>query len=301
MRAFVTGGHGFVGPWLTRHLASCGDDVVAPGPEVDVTVPESIGPAMAAARPEIVYHLAAQSSVGSSWSDVGQTFVVNTLGTVNVLEAACACEPPPRVVLVSSAEVYGAVASEELPVREEAPFRPGSPYAASKAAAELAGLQAFLGRGLEVVRARPFNHTGPGQRSHFVIPGLALQIARAAEEGAGTLKTGNLDVSRDLCDVRDVVRAYRLLAAEGRPGSVYNICRGQSVSIRDLARRLLQLSGVHLEMHVDPERVRAVDVPDMRGDPGLLRRQTGWQPEVPLDQTLADVLDYWRSPAARAR
>jgi GDP-4-dehydro-6-deoxy-D-mannose reductase len=299
MRAFVTGGHGFVGPWLTGYLASCGDEVVVPGPEVDVTIAESLGSAVGDARPDVVYHLAAQSSVGSSWSDVGQTFAVNTMGTVNVLEAARACEPRPRVLLVSSAEVYGAVAAEELPVGEDAPFRPATPYAASKAAAELAGLQAFLGHGLEVIRARPFNHTGPGQRSQFVIPALARQIAEVGGHGAATLETGNLQVRRDVCDVRDVVRAYRLLVTDGEPGRVYNVCRGQSVAIAELARRLIDLSGLSLEIRVDPGRVRPVDVPDMRGDPALLRRRTGWQPEVALDQTLADVLEFWRSPAAR--
>jgi GDP-4-dehydro-6-deoxy-D-mannose reductase len=299
MRAFVTGGHGFVGPWLTGHLTSCGDEVVVPGPEVDVTIAESIGSAVSAARPDVIYHLAAQSSVGSSWSDVGQTFAVNTIGTLNVLEAARACAPRPRVLLVSSAEVYGAVAADELPVHEDAPFRPATPYAASKAAAELTGLQAFLGHGLEVIRARPFNHTGPGQGSQFVIPALARQIAEIAEHGEGMLETGNLEVRRDVCDVRDVVRAYRLLVSAGEPGQVYNVCRGQSVAISELARRLLELSGLRLEIRVDPGRVRRVDVPDMRGDPGRLRRQTGWQPEVALDRTLADVLAYWRSPAAR--
>lgn len=184
MRAFVTGGQGFVGPWLVEHLESCGDGVVVSGPEVDITVPDAIGVAMQASRPDAVYHLAAQSSVGSSWSDVGQTFSVNTLGTVNVLEAAQACAERPRVLLVSSSEVYGAVHPDELPVSEDAPFRPSTPYAASKAAAEMAGIQAWIGRGLEVVRVRPFNHTGPGQQRQFVVPALAHQIIEAAERSS---------------------------------------------------------------------------------------------------------------------
>jgi GDP-4-dehydro-6-deoxy-D-mannose reductase len=299
VRVFVTGGQGFVGPWLIKHLEACGDQVEAPGPEADITVPGAIGAALAGARPEAVYHLAAQSSVGSSWSDVGQTFAVNTLGTVNVLEAARACAERPRVLLVSSSEVYGTVRLEDLPVSEDAPFRPSTPYAASKAAAELAGIQAWLGRGLEVVRVRPFNHTGPGQQSTFVIPALARQIVEATERGAASLLTGNLKARRDVSDVRDVVRAYRLLVEHGRPGQVYNVCTGQSVAIEDLARRLLQLAGADLDLRVDPERLRPVDVPDMRGDPTLLRQETGWQPLVALDQTLTDVLDYWRNPAAK--
>jgi GDP-4-dehydro-6-deoxy-D-mannose reductase len=299
VRAFVTGGQGFVGPWLIQHLESCADEVTAPGLEVDITVPDAIGAALAAARPDAVYHLAAQSSVGSSWTEVGQTFAVNTLGTVNVLEAARACDHRPRVLLVSSSEVYGAVRAGELPVSEDTPFRPSTPYAASKAAAEMAGVQAWLGRGLEVVRVRPFNHTGPGQQPQFVIPALARQIIEAAERGAATLHTGNLKVSRDISDVRDVVRAYRLLVERGVPGEVYNVCTGHSVAIEDLAHRLLELAGVDLDIQIDPERVRPVDVPDMRGDPTKLNRETGWQPLVGLDTTLTDVLAYWRSGAKR--
>src|SRR5580704_610511 len=160
MRAFVTGGHGFVGRWLVEHLEAQGDDVEAPDPDVDITDGPRIELVMAEARPDAVYHLAAQSSVGSSWSEAAKTFEVNATGTLNVLAAAQRGQPRPRVLLVSSAEVYGAVTPGQLPVTEEAPFRPVTPYAASKAAAEMLGLQAFLGTGLEVIRARPFNHTG---------------------------------------------------------------------------------------------------------------------------------------------
>jgi GDP-4-dehydro-6-deoxy-D-mannose reductase len=295
VRAFVTGGHGFVGPWLIQHLEASGDEVVVADTGIDVTVPDAIGGAVADAQPDAIYHLAAQSSVGSSWSDVRQTHAVNTLGTVNVLEAALSCPSPPRVLLVSSAEVYGAVDPEELPVQESAPFRPVTPYAASKAAAELAGLQSWLGRRLEVVRARPFNHTGPGQQPQFVIPALARQVAEAVRWGAPTLQTGNLKAKRDLTDVRDVVRAYRLLIEAGQPGQAYNVCGGRSVAIEDLARRLLELAGVDLPMVVDPARMRPADVPDMRGDPTWLQQATGWQPAIALDQTLADVLTYWMS------
>jgi GDP-4-dehydro-6-deoxy-D-mannose reductase len=181
-----------------------------------------------------------------------------------------------------------------LPVVETEPFSPVTPYAASKAAAELLGLQAFLGTGLEVIRVRPFNHTGPGQDLHFVVPALAHQVVEAARSGATELRTGNLAARRDLADVRDVVRAYRLLVERGRPGEVYNVCTGRSVEVAALARRLLALAGLELELQVDPSRVRPVDVPDMRGDPSRLQAATGWVPTVDLDRTLADVLSYWR-------
>jgi GDP-4-dehydro-6-deoxy-D-mannose reductase len=294
MRAFVTGGHGFVGPWLVEHLRSSGDEVVVAGSGVDVTDPGAIGPAMNEAGPDAVYHLAAQSSVGSSWTDAARTFEVNATGTLRVLAAAQECRPRPRVLVVSSAEVYGKVAPSRLPVAETEPFRPVTPYAASKAAAELLGLQAFLGSRLDVVRVRPFNHTGPGQGLQFVIPALSHQVVEAGRTGATVLRTGNLAVRRDITDVRDVVRAYRLLVEGGCPGEVYNVCSGSSFEVEDLARRLLALAGLDLALTVDPSRVRPVDVPDIRGDPARLKAATGWAPAVSLDDTLSDVLAHWR-------
>ena len=294
MRAFVTGASGFVGPWLCRHLEASGDEVVPAGHDRDVTDADSIAEALIASRPDAVYHLAAQSSVGSSWADATGTFRVNVFGTLHVLDAANACPSRPRVLVVSSAEVYGEVSPLALPVAETAPFRPGTPYAASKAAAELAGLQAFLGRGLEVVRARPFNHTGPGQGPGFVVPALARQVVEASLTGATVLKTGNLTARRDFSDVRDVVAAYRLLIERGEAGEVYNVCTGRSVLLLDLVERLLSLAGADLSVEVAPERLRPVDVPEMRGDPRRLEDLTGWRPAIDLDRTLRDVLDYWR-------
>lgn len=296
MRAFVTGGHGFVGPWLVQHLESCGDEVVAPD-GVDVTDRTQVSDALAAARPDAVYHLAAQSSVRLSWDDPADTFSVNVLGTVQLLGAVGSVVPEARVLIVSSVEVYGAVAPADLPVGEDAPFAPVNPYAASKAAAELAGLQAHLGRGLQVIRARPFNHTGPGQTTRFFVPDLARQIIEADRSGASEVRAGNLVVKRDFSDVRDVVRAYRLLIEKGSPGGVYNVCSGRSVSLEDVVRRLLALAGTDLPLVMESSRLRPVDVPDLRGDPSRLHEATGWQPAYDLDRTLTDVLDYWRAVA----
>ena len=226
------------------------------------------------------------------------TYAVNTLGALNLLEAALACNRPPRVLLISSSEVYGRVAARDLPIVEDQPFAPVSPYAVSKAAAELMGLQAWLGRGLEVVRARPFNHTGPGQRPDYVVPALARQVASAVASGTGVLETGNLDVRRDITDVRDVVRAYRDLLDTGAPGQVYNVCRGESVSIQEVAHRLLGLAGTDLRIVIDPARVRPVDLPELRGDPTRLRAATGWAPAIPFDETLMAVLRYWQEAPA---
>jgi GDP-4-dehydro-6-deoxy-D-mannose reductase len=294
VRVLVTGSKGFVGRWLLAHLESRGDQFTGLDAEVDITDGPALTDAITTAVPEAICHLAAQASVGASWKDQAATYAVNTFGALNVLEAALACDRPPRVLLISSSEVYGRVKPDELPIHEDQPFAPVSPYAASKAASELIGLQAWFGRGLEVVRARPFNHTGPGQRPDFVVPALARQVAALAAAGGGVLETGNLDVRRDITDVRDVVRAYRDLLEAGASGQVYNVCRGESVSIEEVARRLLVMAGVDAEIVVDPARARPVDLPELRGDPARLHAATGWAPEIPFDDTLVSVLEYWQ-------
>jgi GDP-4-dehydro-6-deoxy-D-mannose reductase len=290
VRVLVTGSRGFVGPWLKAHLSQSGDEVLELPASADVTDLEVVRAAFRAAEPGAICHLAAQSSVGRSWEDPTRTVVVNVLGTLNVCTAAAALNRAPRLLLVSSSEVYGSVGPQDQPINEDQPLAPVTPYAASKAAAEMVGLQAWLGRRLEVVRARAFNHFGPGQRRGFVVPDLASQVAEAARGDLDRISTGNLEVSRDMTDVRDVVRAYRLLLLHGEPGEAYNVCRGEAVLISDLLRRLMELAGTNVPVWVDPDRARPADVPAQVGDPSRLRALTGWRPEVPLDGTLADVL-----------
>jgi GDP-4-dehydro-6-deoxy-D-mannose reductase len=291
VRVLVTGSvGGFVGPWLLRHLSECGDETVELPLEVDIRDAGAVTAALVQTAPEAVYHLAALSSVRQSWDDPVTTFAVNAVGTLNLCNAAASLARPPRVLLVSSSEVYGRVDPDDLPVREEHPFGPVDPYAASKAAAEIVGMQAWLGRGLEVVRVRPFNHTGPGQAPNFVVPALAAQVAAVAAGKADHIAVGNLEMRRDLSDVRDVVRAYRLVMEKGDPGAVYNICRGESVLISDVLRRLMAMVGVRAPVVIDPERFRPVDVPDQVGDLSRLAAVTGWRPRITLEQTLADVL-----------
>lgn len=290
MRVLLTGSSGFVGRWMREHLVSAGDEVVELGEDVDIRHGEQLRAAVVLAAPDAICHLAAQASVSASWADAAGTFEVNALGALHLVEAAASCSPRPRVLLVSSAEVYGRVTPEELPVSEDRPVAPASPYAASKAAAELVGMQAWLGRGLEVVVARPFNHTGPGQRAEFVVPALASQVADAGRRRLGALSAGNVEVRRDITDVRDVVRAYRMLLADGEPGRTYNVCSGRSTAISEMARALMRLAGIDLPIVVDPARLRPVDIPELRGDPGRLSARTGWSPEIDLDTTLADVL-----------
>jgi len=293
VRAYLTGGTGFVGAWLLGHLADFDDTALAPGPEVDVTDLALLAPDLQAAMPDVVYHLAALTHVGRSWSDPSETFRVNAMGTLNVLEAAARCEVPPVVVLVSSAEVYGP-ASDGTPLDEQAELRPVTPYAASKVAAEFLGLQAFLGRGLRVVRARPFNHVGPGQSDDFVVSALARRMVEAELDKVGTVRVGNLAASRDFTDVRDVVRAYRLLATSGAGGEAYNVCSGKAISIAALAEQMAGLLSCEVKLVEDPALFRPVEVPVLVGNCSKLEAATAWHPEIDLTTTLADVVEYWR-------
>jgi len=298
VRALVTGARGFVGSWLTAHLVESGDEVVAIDHEVEITDGDAVRAAVLAAAPDVVYHLAALTSVGRSWSDPNEVLRVNATGTLYVLEAARACPHPPRVLMTSSAEVYGAVPQQLLPVTEDAPLAPVTPYAASKVAAEYLGVQAHLAYGLAVIRMRPFNHVGPGQSSAFVVSALAQRIVEARRNGADSIVVGNLAARRDLTDVRDVVRAYRLLAERGVAGEVYNVCSGRDIAIADVALQLQSLAGVELRFEVDPELNRPVDVPVVRGDFTKLHEATGWEPSLSLEQTLLDVLEQWSERAA---
>lgn len=298
MRAAVTGGLGFVGRHLVAHLEACGDEVVTIDhhgePSVDITDAAAVDRAIADAAPEVVYHLAGWADVGASWSDPVGVLRINAEGTLNVLRA-CAAASVRRVLAVASADVYGIVTEDDLPLTEASPLRPTSPYAASKAAADALALQAFLGHGLGVIRVRPFNHLGPGQSEQFVAPALAARIARAELDDADSIPVGNLSARRDLTDVRDVVRAYRLLIERGVPGEVYNVCSGQDISIQELADHLVALARRPITLAPDPSLLRPVDLPVLRGDATKLRDATGWAPQISVEATLADLLDDMRA------
>jgi GDP-4-dehydro-6-deoxy-D-mannose reductase len=246
-------------------------------------------------RPARVFHLAALSSVADSWQDPGRTLSNNAGAQANLLAALIALDPMPRVLVVGSADEYGEPRTSR-PLDEDTPLRPITPYGVSKVAQDLLALQYHLSHGLPVVRVRPFNHIGPGQSSNFAVPSFALQIA-AIEAGRrpARLRVGNLKPRRDFTDVRDVVRAYRLALAEGVPGEVYNIGAGRAVALSEVVERLLGMSRVAIRVEVDQRRVRAVEARASVCDAGRLRRRTGWRPLIPLDQSLADTLDYWRA------
>jgi GDP-4-dehydro-6-deoxy-D-mannose reductase len=292
VKVFVTGGHGFVGSYVVEHLRASGDDVVAPHQnEVDLADQPKLGDAVRAAAPEAIIHLAALAHVGESWKDPARTFDVNAVGTLHLLEAARRVTPAPRVLLIGSAEVYGPVQPGDLPLTEEHKLNPVTPYAVSKVAAEYLGVQYHAGFGVPVVRARSFNHIGPGQAGRFVVADIAGRIADAIKRGdTAPIKVGNLTARRDYTDVRDVARAYRLLVTDGVAGEAYNVCSGVDVSVETLAHRLLALAEVDLRIEEDPALMRPVDVPVLVGDNARLRAATGWQPEISLDDTLRDVL-----------
>jgi GDP-4-dehydro-6-deoxy-D-mannose reductase len=296
VRAFVTGASGFAGRHLVAACAAAGDEVATASRAtgVDLLDQEQARAAVAAARPDAVYHLAARAHVGASWEDPGGVLRDNVTLALNVFEAVRLEAPAATVVAVGSGEVYGR--PEWLPLDEDAPLRPQNPYAVSKAAADLlAGFYADA-HGLRVVRARAFNHAGPGQDPAYAIASFARQAAAAAEAGEDPIRfvTGNPDTRRDYTDVRDVVRAYRLLAERGEPG-VFNVCSGRTASARELLAALAQAVGARLDHRVDPALVRANEVMEVRGSPARLRSTTGWAPEVPLERTLADTVAWWRA------
>lgn len=295
MRALVTGGSGFVGRWLAEHLNESGDDVVLSA--ADVTDGRAVADEIVGAGADAVYHLAALAHVGESWDSPAETFAVNALGTVHILDAARRCASVPTVLVVSSAEVYGRVTPDDVPLTEDAPLRPVTPYAASKVAAEFSALQAHLGYDVPTVRARAFNHVGPGQAPTFVVPALARRITDAARTGARSIPVGNLAARRDFTDVRDVVRAYRLLVERGEPGGVYNVCSGRPLAVADLVDRLVALAGCDVDLEPDAELMRPLDVPVLAGDASRLHEATGWEPKFDLDKTLGDVLAEAESEA----
>jgi len=298
MKAVITGARGFVGHHLARHLRELDVEVasldVGDARPVDITDPDAVARRIAEESPDVVYHLAARSHVGESWADGDELTQVNVGGTRAVVES-CAAARVGRVLVVGSAEQYGAVDPDSLPVDEHVECRPVSPYGKSKVAAEAVALEAHRRHGLAVVCTRAFNHTGPGQSPTFLVPGLAARIAAAERGGSDEIALGNGDPVRDFSDVRDVVRAYVLLAERGEAGEVYNVCSGRGVRVGDLAARLIARSRRPLRVVTATDLVRAVDVPALVGDPTKLVAATGWQPEHDLEDTLGAVLDAARA------
>ena len=312
MRVLVTGTEGFAGSHLAEHCLAMGDEVwgtVHPGNRCsnltpildrlvlragDVASPAFPRSVMRDARFDLVFHLAAITFVPDAEREPARTYEVNLLGGLNVLEAVRTESPGTRVMLASSAEVYGNVRPEAMPLRENASVNPNNIAAAAKAALEVVARPFVETYKLSVVIARPFNHTGPRQRPDFVCSSFAEQVAQIENGGQPVIRVGDLRPKRDFSDVRDVVRGYRLLALKGRPGEVYNLSSGHSVCVREILDTLVTMSRVQARVEVDASRVRAIEVPDVYGSYEKFEKETGWKPEIPLEKTLRDLLNWHR-------
>ena len=310
-RVLVTGASGFAGGHLLAALGSADSVTAWTGRDTDALASGAGGPAwrtvdlldrqavvrqVAAARPDTVFHLAAAAQVGASWRTAGHTLAVNVRGTHHLLEAIREHAPGARVVVIGSATVYR---SSPAALNEEAPLGPASPYAVSKLAQEELALRAARAEGLDAVVARPFNHTGPGQPPEYIAASVARQIALIeAGRQAPRILVGNLAAERDLSDVRDVVRAYVLLAERGAAGAVYNVCQGRALKMQDLVNALIARSRARIEVAIDAQRLRPVDTPVLLGSYERLAERTGWHPQIPFDRTLDDLLAWWRTRVA---
>ena len=292
-RVLVTGARGFVGRYLVEHLEQTGADVTGWGRQhVDLLDRKAVSRAMAELRPSVVYHCAGAAHVGQSFDNIADTLAANVLGTHHVLDALRNAGINARVLITGSSLVYR---QSDRPLKEDDPTGPVTPYAVSKLAQEMLGQRGIKEDRQQVLLTRPFNHTGPRQDPTYAAPTFAQQIAMI-EKGRmrPEIIVGNLEASRDLHDVRDTIRAYTTIVERGEPGRVYNVCSGQAFKIRDVLDRLVAMSRVPVTVTVDPARYRPSDNLVLWGDRSRIERELGWKPEIPLDQTLADLLDYWR-------
>jgi GDP-4-dehydro-6-deoxy-D-mannose reductase len=312
VQILVTGASGFVGQHLVQHLNRVQPDAklhgtffrsttVLPASEkieltqIDLCQSQDVTKLIERLRPDAIYHLAGQSSPARSFRLPWETLETNIRAQFNVLQACVDTGIAPRIVTISSAEVYGSVQPEELPLRESSPLRPASPYSLSKITQDMMGWQYHLSYDLPVIRVRAFNHTGTRQSEDFVVPSFAMQIARIeARQQPAVIRVGNLAAQRDFTDVRDVVRAYHRLMESGTPGEVYQVASGKAHSIQSILDTLLEYATVTIDVRVDTERFRPVDSPIIQGDFSRLHQATGWQPEIPFEKTLRDILDDCR-------
>lgn len=315
MKILITGINGFAGSHLTEYLKDISDvqvaglDLAAPpedfverlGPDApsvhccDLGDAESVSSVIEREQPDALIHLAARAQVAGAWENAAAIMETNVVCTQTLMQAIHEKAPAARVLLISSSEVYGKVAPDELPLTEGSPLKPNNPYSASKAAQEFVGLQYYGAFGAPVVIARPFNHIGPRQVGNFAVASFARQIAEI-EAGLRepVLHVGNLESSRDFTDVRDIVRAYHLILTKGKPGERYNVCSGESRQISEILSMLLERANTAPEIVPVPELMRPSDTPVVTGDNSKLRSLGDWQPEVPLEKSLKDALNYWR-------
>lgn len=263
--------------------------------DADILDSHSLHSIIVKIKPDNIFHLAAQSFVQTSWASPATTMEINIVGSVHLFEAVRRAEINPVIQIACSSEEYGLVYPNELPVKEENPLRPQSPYAVSKVAMDYLGYQYFQSYKMKIIRTRGFNHTGPRRGEIFVTSNFAKQIAEI-EKGKKepVVEVGNLEAKRDWTDVRDMVKAYLLAVQKGKPGEVYNICSEKVVRVGDMLDMLLKMSKVKVKVRQDPARLRPSDVPILLGNCSKFRKATGWKPEIPFEKTMEDLLNYWR-------
>jgi GDP-4-dehydro-6-deoxy-D-mannose reductase len=313
MRVLITGVTGFVGSHLAEFLLARGDEVVGTARwrsqtsnivhlqdrlqlvECDMRDVASIKRVLEEYCPDEIYHLAAQSFVQSSWHAPEETLTTNVLGQLHLLEALRDLKMNPPMQIACSSEEYGLVKADELPIKETNPLRPLSPYAVSKVGQDLLGYQYHESYGMHVIRTRAFNHDGPRRGKVFATSNFAYQVAQI-EKGIcePVLHVGNLEAKRDFTDVRDIVRGYALALQKGVPGDVYNLCSGKAYAIQEVLDMLLGMAKVKIRVEQDPARMRPSDVPILLGDYSKFHAVSGWEPTIPFEQTMQDLLDYWR-------
>jgi GDP-4-dehydro-6-deoxy-D-mannose reductase len=292
MSVLVTGLTGFVGSHFAQLTRAV--DLAEHGRWVDLRDSERVRAAVQSIAPQAVLHLAAQSSVPASVEDPRQTYEINFLGTLNLLQALRDARFQGTMLYVGSADVYGAVPETQLPITEQCPARPLNPYAVSKVAAEALCYQWSRSSEFKIVVARPFNHIGPRQSTQFAVSDFARQIVAARKGKAPRrLRIGDIDTTRDFTDVRDIVRAYLALLRSGRNGEAYNVCSGTERRLRDIIGALCGICGIEVEVEVAAERLRPSEQRRMRGSFDKLRADTGWAPVIPFESTLRDIVDYW--------
>jgi len=302
-RVFITGLTGFAGKHLSQYLEKEGFEVYGTSwPEkvekerifwLDLRNGRKLKKILKDINPDWIFHLAALSHVGESWKNVKRTVSTNFISTLNLFESASNLSRNPKILFVSSAEVYGYVKKENMPVKENHPTNPLNPYAFSKLLGEILS-SLYNSLGMEIYVVRPFNYTGPGQNPKFVCSDFAYQIAMI-EKGKRKpeIRVGNLSVRRDFTDVRDVVMAFKIIIEKGEKGSPYNICSGKSYSIEEILQTLLRFSKEKIEIIKDEKRFRKADVPEIYGDYSKLKK-LGWKPSIPIEKTLEDIINFWR-------
>ena len=266
--------------------------------DLDITVPDDIDDLLVQVKPDYVFHLAAQSSVALSWKNPQLTIKINIIGSVNLLDSLRKLEKKPRVLMIGSGEEYGHIKPGEVPISEDNNTRPGNIYAVTKVTQNMIGHLYYEAYGMDIMSTRSFNHTGPNQAPIFVVPDFCKQVAEIeAGKQEPVIKVGNLSAKRDFTDVRDVVRAYCMLMENGRAGETYNVGSGTAVEIRSILDMILSCTKTKILISTDPDKLRPVDIPLIEADIHKLQRDTGWKPEIPLEQTIKETLAIWRKKA----